>query len=225
MKIQRAGGIAAIVCTSTYLFGFVFFFGLIDAPADSSDMARLRALISQRDIFFIGYAVIGIVFSLSLLLLNQSLLAVFEKASPIIARYNSAIGYIWAAFVLASTFVFLVSLPLINNYANTSEEHAVIVLKNIDIVVDALGGGIELLGAIWVMLISFIGIKNSIYPKGTHLIGIVVGVAGILTLFSGLSFLSAHSLFEASTAIFGLGQIVWFILIAVHMLRHDDRAA
>lgn len=219
MQLQRAGGIAAIVCALTYLFGFVLFFGLIEPPADTSDIGHLQFLLSQRDTFFMGYIVIGIVFSFGLLLLNQSLQAVFKIHSPIIARYNSAIGNMWATFVLASTFIFLVSLPFLANYADTNEDNAVVVLKSVDIVVDALGGGIELLGAIWVLLISYMGIKHGVYAKATHVLGVAVGIAGILTLFSGLSAFSGNVLFEASTAIFGLGQIVWFILIGLHMTR------
>ncbi|WP_394222912.1 hypothetical protein [Alteromonas gracilis] len=219
MQLQRAGGIAAIVCALTYLFGFVLFFGLIDPPADTSDIGHLQFLVSQRDTFYMGYIVIGIVFSLGLLLLNQSLQAVFKNHSSIIARYNSTIGNMWATFVMASTFIFLVSLPFLANYADTNEDSAAVVLKSVDIVVDALGGGIELLGAIWVLLISYMGIKHGVYAKATHVLGVAVGIAGILTLFSGLSFFSGNVLFEASTAIFGLGQIVWFILIGLHMTK------
>ena len=219
MQIQRAGGLAAIICALTYLFGFVLFFGLVQPPADTSDIAYLQFLVSQRDTFFLGYVIIGIVFSLGLLLLNQSLLALFKNHSPVAARYNSAIGHIWATLVIASTFVFLVSLPFLADYINTSENNAVVVLKSINVVVDALGGGIELLGAIWVLLISYTGIKHGIYVKATHILGCAVGIAGVLTLFSGLSFFSGNVFFEASTAIFGLGQIVWFILIGLHMTR------
>lgn len=222
MQLQRAGGTAAIICALTYLFGFVLFFGLIEAPKDSSDIAHLHFLVSQRDTFFLGYIVIGIVFSFGLLLLNQSLKTTFKPTTPNMSQYNSVLGNIWATFVLASTFIFLVSLPFLANYADTSEENAVIVLKSVDIVVDALGGGIELLGAVWVLLISYMGIKANTFAKTLHVLGIAVGLAGILTLFSGLSFLSGNMVFEASTAIFGLGQIVWFIALGISMIRKKN---
>lgn len=225
MPLQRAGGIAAIVCALTYLFGFILFIGLIEPPTDSSDVAHLHLLIAQRDTFFVGFIVIGIVFSLSLLLLNQSLLSVYKNVCPHVARYNSTLGNIWAMFVLASTFIFLTSLPFLANYAVANEENAVVVLKSVEIVVDALGGGIELLGAIWVLFISYMGIKCGLFAKLLHGLGVIVGVAGILTLFTGLSFLSDISLFEAATAIFGLGQIVWFVLLGIHLIRHHKEGA
>lgn len=219
---RKAGGIASLVCGLTYIFGFVLFFGLIEAPADDTETSRLTFLLSQRDTFFMGYIVIGVVFSLGLILLNQSLLRIFKSTSPIVAQFNSSLGNIWATFVLASTFIFLVSLPSLANYANTSEDNAVVVLNSVDIVIDALGGGIELLGALWVLLISFMSIKANKYSKIIHILGIAVGVAGVLTLFSGLSFLERVPLFEATTAIFGLGQIVWFFALGIAMIQPNN---
>ena len=102
----RAGGIAAVICALTYVFGFALFIGAIAPPEYQSDIARLHSLIAQRDVFYIGYIVIGIVFSLSLIALNQSLQTRFVNSSPVLSNYNAVLGNIWATFVLASTFVF-----------------------------------------------------------------------------------------------------------------------
>jgi len=222
MPLNRAGGIASIICALTYVFGFVFFFGMLGTPSDNSDTGRLQFLIGQRDIFFFGYIVIGVIFSLSLLLLNQSLHRRFNKISPVIVSYNATLGVIWASFVLASTFVFLVSLSFLADYASANESGAVIALKATNIVVDALGGGIELLGALWVLLISYVCFKAKVYHKATHILGVAVGVAGGLTLLTGFSFFSKIAFFEGTAAVFGLGQIVWFVVLGVHLLNDAD---
>ena len=219
MPLNRAGGVASIICAFTYVFGFVFFFGMFDVPSDNSDTGRLQFLIEQRDVFFFGYIVIGVIFSLSLLLLNQSLHRRLKNVSPYIARYNATLGVIWASFVLASTFVFLVSLSFLADYANVNESGAVIALKAISIIVDALGGGIELLGALWVLFISYVCFKANVYHNATHVLGTVVGVAGMLTLLTGLSFFSKITFFEGTAAVFGLGQIVWFVALGIHLLN------
>lgn len=222
MPLNRAGGIASIICALTYLFGFVFFFGMLGTPSDNSDTGRLQFLIGQRDIFFFGYIVIGVIFSLSLLLLNQSLHRRFKKISPVIASYNATLGVIWASFVLASTFVFLVSLSVLADYASVNESGAVIAWKASSIVVDALGGGIELLGALWVLFISYVCFKAKVYHKASHILGVAVGVAGGLTLLTGFSFFSEIAFFQGTAAVFGLGQIVWFIVLGVHLLNDAD---
>ena len=221
-QIHRVGGSAAIICALTYLFGFGLFFGVLEPPIDDSALERLNYLILKRDSFFIGHVVIGIVFRLSLLLLNQSLKDQFYRISPNVAQYNSVLGIIWATLVLASTFIFLTSLSSLARHASVDHEGAILILNTIDIVVNALGGGIELLGAMWVLLISLLGWRHHRFSKATHSVGILVGLAGILTLFSGLSLFADNGVFQASTAIFGLGQIIWFLFIGVNLLRHRE---
>lgn len=72
------------------------------------------------------------------------------------------------------------------------------------------------------MGICYMGLKQSIYPKATHILGLIVGLAGVLTLFSGLSILADNVFFEATTAIFGLGQILCFILLGTHLLKDNQ---
>ena len=197
----------------------MLFFGVIGSPTDNTELARLTHLVHQRDAFFAGYRVIGLVFSLSLLLLNIALKDNIKPHSELVANYLHGIGSVWATIVIASTFVFLVSLSSLSDSIETNAEQSIVVLQTIDIVVNALGGGIEILGAIWVFLVSFAGLKYQQNAKLTHMFGLVVAIAGVLTLLSGFSMLEKHPLFEVSTAIFGLGQIVWFVLIGVQFLR------
>ena len=103
-------------------------------------------------------------------------------------------------------------------------DQALIINRTVNIVVDALGGGIELVGAVWVLAISYVGLKSKIYGAFLHYWGVLVGISGVLTLFSGLSFLAKNPFFEVTTAIFGLGQIRWFILLGVAMLKESSTA-
>ena len=63
------------------------------------------------------------------------------------------------------------------------------------------------------------GLKSKIFSAWLHYWGTLVAVAGILTLFSGLSFLSTNPFFEVTTALFGLGQILWFLALGIALLR------
>jgi hypothetical protein len=76
---------------------------------------------------------------------------------------------------------------------------------------DGLGGGVEIVGGLWVLLISAASFHA--LPRLLGYLGVVVGVAGILTVAPPLGELGA---------VFGLGQIVWFSWIGVVMLRRED---
>jgi hypothetical protein len=222
MSIQKWGGIAAITEAGTYIFGFVLFFGILDSSGYDTPERYLEFVIQNRDILFTGYLVSGILFSIALIVLVQAVYQRFKQASPELMKFTAIIGYLWVGCVLFSSMIFLTSLDALASYHTTNPVHALTINRTINIVVDALGGGIELIGAIWVLAISYVGIKFRIYSRVLHYWGTLVGVSGVLTIFSGLSFLSSNPFFEATTAIFGLGQILWFVGLGVIMLREPQ---
>jgi hypothetical protein len=224
MTIQKWGGIAALTEAFTYLFGFVLFFGLLDSSGYDTPAQRLEFLILNRDTFFIGYLVSGILFSFALIVLVQSIYLRFKQASPELMKFTAVVGYLWVGIVLASSLIFLTSLGALAKFHGLDPEQALAIHRAVNIIVDALGGGIELVGAVWVLVISCVGIKHQIFSKLLHYVGFFVGIAGVLTLFSGLSFLSTNPFFEVTTAIFGLGQILWFIILGVTMLRETPNS-
>ncbi|MCV2884633.1 DUF4386 family protein [Aestuariibacter sp. AA17] len=221
MTLQKWGGIAAIIEACTYLFGFVLFFGLIDATGYDTPERYLSFVLENRDVFISGYFVIGILFSFMLVVLVHALHQRMKNVAPELMACTAVVGYIWAAFVLASSFIFITSLSAVAKFHELDPVQALTIDRTIGIVVDALGGGIELIGAIWVLAITYVGLKHNVYSRLLHYWGALVSVAGVLTLFSTLSFLSGNPFFDITTALFGLGQILWFIGLGVAMLRDN----
>lgn len=219
MHLQKWGGIAAITEALTYIFGFVLFFGILDASELQTPEEYLAFFIDNRDTYFLGYLVVGILFSFALVVLVQAIYQRFKDASPELMKFTAVVGYIWVCIVLASSFIFLTSIGAIAKYHAQDPAQALTINRTINIVVDALGGGIELVGAIWVLAISYVGLKAKILSRFLHYWGVLVGVAGVLTLFSGLSFLAKNPFFDVTTAIFGLGQILWFLVLGVLMIK------
>jgi hypothetical protein len=84
--------------------------------------------------------------------------------------------------------------------------HAESLFMSYATLVDALGGGIELVGGLWVLLLSIVGLRDKHLSKGLNLLGIWVGLFGVLTLF--------HTISELKE-VFGLSQIAWFIWMAL----------
>ncbi|MCL1123369.1 hypothetical protein [Shewanella surugensis] len=242
MSIQKWGGVAAIAEASIYLFGFVLFFTILDPSGfeanvvdEASGIAingltldvaqrNLLFMIQNRDSYFIGYLVCGVVFSFTLLILVQAIYQRFKQSFPELMIFAAAVGYLWVGIVLASSLIFLIGLGAITHYYGLNPEQALTIHRTLSIVVEALGGGIELVGAVWVLAVSYVGLKSHIFSPWLHYWGMFVGISGVLTLFSGLSFLSTQPLFEFMTAIFGLGQILWFLVLGIGMLSETSIA-
>jgi hypothetical protein len=81
---------------------------------------------------------------------------------------------------------------------------------------EALVGRVEVVGGIWILLVSWAALLAGRHPRALNYLGVVVGVAGVLTLFPALEVLGIG---------FRLGEMVWFGWLAIFVLRSSQSAA
>ena len=80
-----------------------------------------------------------------------------------------------------------------------------------------LGGANEAIGGIWILLISWAALRTGELSKVLNYLGVVIGVAGIISIVPALG--------ELFIYIFALGQIVWFIWLGIVLLRSNPSRA
>jgi hypothetical protein len=80
-------------------------------------------------------------------------------------------------------------------------------------VVEGLGGGNEIVGGIWTLLVSLAALRAGLLHRALNYLGVVVGVAGILSAVPALG--------EVGGGVFGLTQIVWFVGLGILLLRNS----
>ena len=100
---------------------------------------------------------------------------------------------------------------VMNSFLNLSDEDIANTLAYIQGVYDGTyppktGGGSELFGGIWILLLSIAALREQLFSKSFNILGIIIGISGIFSDIPGLSFL---------TLIFGLTQIIWFIWLGI----------
>jgi hypothetical protein len=94
---------------------------------------------------------------------------------------------------------------------------AVAVWQAVEPVAQGLGGaGGELLGGLWVLLVSVAALRTGALPRPLGWLGVVIGAAGLLSVVPALNGLAYG---------FGLLQIVWLVWLGVVMLRATPHAA
>lgn len=207
---QKMGGLAALAEALCYIIGFAIFVFLLDIPSNSNPVENVEFLIDNRILIISTMSIIYIFAALVLAVLVLALHDRLKTLSPIMMQVATAIGLIWAGVVVASGMIFNVGAEsVISIYASDPERAATLWLA-VGIIQDGLGGGIELLGGVWILIISWTGLKNGIYPKFLNYFGIIIGCAGIL---------SVAPAWDVFVEIFGLSQIVWFIWLGTIMLR------
>jgi hypothetical protein len=129
--------------------------------------------------------------------------------SPALIQVATLFGAVWVGLVVASGMISNIGLAYVLSTEFGSPEKAMETWGIINVIVESLGGGNELIGGLWVFLLSVAAIKAKEFPLPLNYLGLVVGAAGISTVYPA----------EILTEIFGVTQIIWFIWLGVVLLR------
>jgi hypothetical protein len=81
---------------------------------------------------------------------------------------------------------------------------------------EALVGRVEVVGGIWILLVTWAALLAGRLPRALNYLGVVVGVAGVLTVVPAL---------EVLRVVFGLGELVWVVWLGIVMFRGSRSAA
>ncbi|MBL4639044.1 MAG: DUF4386 family protein [Kordiimonadaceae bacterium] len=160
---------------------------------------------------------IGAAFSSILVILVLSLHHLLKAVAPNVMQVASVFGFLWAGLVIAGSMIFNVGMATVIDLYGKDPEQAATVWLTISTIYEGLAGGNELVGGFWVFLVSWVGIRHQVFPKSLHMLGILVGVAGISSSLPGLG--------EIGGAVFGLGQIGWFLYLGGVMIRAGKASA
>ena len=79
-----------------------------------------------------------------------------------------------------------------------------------------LYGAPEVVGGIWILLVTWAALLAGRHPRALNYFGVVVGVAGVLTVVPALEVLRVG---------FGLGATVWVVWLGIVMFRGSRSAA
>jgi drug/metabolite transporter superfamily protein YnfA len=81
---------------------------------------------------------------------------------------------------------------------------------------EALVGRVEVVGGIWILLVTWAALLAGRHPRRLNYLGVVVGVAGVLTVVPALEVLGIG---------FRLGEIVWIVWLGIVWFRGSESAA
>lgn len=220
-NLQKVGGVAALIGAATFILGFVILVTLLGAATDYGTLditpvENVEFLVDNEAVLYIWYFIIYVVFGIVLVPLVLSLLERLRADATFISRTAAALGIIWAGLVIASGMIANVGAGVVVELYGDDPELAGTVWLSLHFVVDGLGGGNEVVGGLWVVLVSVAARRTGALPNPLNYLGLVAGAAGILTVIPAAA--------EVFGAVFGLGLIVWFVWLGVVMLRTSEDA-
>jgi hypothetical protein len=215
---SRAGAIGGLIAAATFIFGIAL---LVTSLSDYTDGDATVAesvdfLVSHQGTLFTWYFVIYLVFGVAIIPLARSLRERLVDVSPELADIGTVFAYIWAGLMFATGMVHNIGITAVADLDETDPAGAEALWSSIDTVTEGLGGGNELVGGMWILLVSLAAWGTTRLPKGLNVLGIISATAGLITLVPGLSDVGM---------IFGLGSIAWFAWAGLVLLRNPTVAA
>ncbi|MFW2334402.1 DUF4386 family protein [Ilumatobacter sp.] len=213
---NRTGGIAALVASTTFIVGIAMFATLMSdyATGDPDAGESVAFLVDHQAPFLIWNLVIYIVFGVALVPVVLALHARLSDRTSMTMQIATTFGVIWAGLVIGTGMIANIGLGTIVDLYETEPSSAEPVWSTLDAVQNGLGGGNELVGGLWVLLVSWVALGTKLLPRSLGYLGLVCGIAGLVTVIPAL---------EAVGAVFGLGLIVWFAWLGAFLLRETTR--
>ncbi len=209
-RLQKIGGICGILEGLIYIFAFIVYGVILVYPGKNANAVEEFHFLSDNyfilfTLNIISYVLFGILLAVLVLALYQRL----KKHAPNFSKLTFIFGILWVGLVIASGMIANIGLNSIVKIGSTDPEKAMLIWDSVSIVTEGLGGGNEIVGGIWVLLLSILSFKIKMFSKSLHILGMLVGFAGIATIYP----------LDIFTEIFGLSQIIWFLWIGIAMIR------
>lgn len=211
----RSGGTAALVVAGSYVVGFAAmlaylvpsgFASTLEDPSGSLDFLRdHHAVLASW--YLVLYLVGGAAMALVSLGVGQRL-----ASAPGLARISTTFGLIWSGLLIASGSLALVGQNAAIELYPEDPDLALSTWVSTSVVQDALGGGIEFAGALWVAAVGLAVLRTRALSAGLGGLALGLAAVGMTTVVPVAA--------DTATSIFGLGLIIWFIWLGVSLRRH-----
>lgn len=214
-NLQKMGGYAALIEALTYIVGFAMVFTLLAdyATGEMSNAESVAYIADNHTLLYLWHFIIYVLNGVFLVVLALAIHERLKDAEPVMSQIATAFGLLWAGLVIASGMIILVDLGTVVDLYHADPAQAELAWITLSSVESGLGGGIEMVGGLWALLLSVTALRAGVLPKALNYLGVLIGVAGVLTLIHVTPFV------DAMAGIFGLGFIVWFVWVGIVLLR------
>jgi hypothetical protein len=211
-NLQKLTGISAISEGFIYIAAFIYFGAFSSYPSAASPTEKMTYLAENQltvsAVNFFIYVVFGVLLAVLVVGLHERLKPTNNPAMTIASLF----GVIWVGLVIASGMIANIGLAQAINLMTTNPEKAFDIWLIIALIAESLGGGNELVGGLWVLLVCIVALQAGEFPRTLNYLGLLVGVAGIATVYPA----------DIFTEIFGITQIVWFIWLGIWLVLKGD---
>ena len=214
---QKLGGIAALANAAAYIVGLGMVFTLLAPIMKAGPVEYVAFLVDNQTLMVVWHIIIYLVAGVFMVPLALALHERLKAGAPTMMQTTTAFGLIWAGLIIASGMLHVTDIGVVSELHAQDPAQATTVWLALSAVESGLGGTPELPGGIWILLASWAALRSGGLPKALNYLGLLIGVAGIISVVPALA--------ELGGTTFGLGFIAWFAWAGVVLLRSGPATA
>jgi len=216
-NLQKSGGIAALLHAAAYVVGLVLGLALIFPLLDAVPNQYLAFVSENQALVYLWNLISYWGSAITLVIMVLALYERLKDGSPALAPIATAFGLIWAGLIIASGNLMLRNIGVVSGLFGADPAQAVTAWTALQSVENGITSGNELVGSLWVLLLSVAALRTDQLNRALNILGVVLGVAGMLTI--------VPALFDSLVMVFGPGMIVWSVWAGIILLRGSRVAA
>ncbi|HWR10443.1 MAG TPA: DUF4386 family protein [Rectinemataceae bacterium] len=210
-KRQKAGGAAALYIALALLAAMPYFLLAVDYMGARTAAEKVALIVANYASMYAMYLVTYVFYGIALSVLAFALYDRMKDRASATIRVATAIGLLWSFALVTSGMIFNYGMTTVAALNKTDPARAQATWPAIEPVAQALGGaGGEILGGLWILLVSVVALRSGALPKLLGRFGVVVGVAGLVSVVPPL---------RDASIIFGLMLIAWFVWIGTVLIE------
>jgi Domain of unknown function (DUF4386) len=221
-NLQKMGGIAALIGAATIILGAVVYATLLVPKgfgSENPDPSRIVALLADNQATMrLWLQIIWLAFGVCLIFLSLALHERLKAGSVVLAQAVTVFTLIWAVLVIVVGTLSINDLNTVVRLFGQNPAQAATVWLTLDTAEKGLGagGGETIVTGLWFLLLSWAALQARALPRLLNYLGVVIGLAGILYVFTASA---------ALLSVNALGLIIWFVCLGIVMLRTTSQPA
>lgn len=206
MNEMRKAQISLAVNVCCFAYGLVILVANFGYLSDSNltSQQTLTMLLQDVRLYVSWNLVVYLIYGVSLFFLSISLFSLTKKHSLEGAYGLLLAGGIWSGFMLLSGGISIETINRVSELYPLNSEAATNLWMTTGVIQESAGGGNEIIGALWVYMVSRTLPNRKGLLQTSRLIGFSITILGLGTIVeSG----------EIFASLFGILLIVWFLLL------------
>jgi hypothetical protein len=216
-NLPKLGGWGALVHALAYVVSMVLGATLIFPLLGSGPGGYVAFVAGNPVVVYLWNLVAYWGSALTLVVIVLALHERLKPAAPGGAQVAAAFGLIWAALIIGSGNLMLRDVGVIAQLYAQDPAQAAAAWITLEAVENGIVSGNEVVGSLWVLLLSLTAWRTGELPRTLNLFGVFISLAGLLTIFPPLA--------EPMIMVFGAGMIVWSVGVGIALLRTPGQVA